>query len=152
MPSPSKKSVGQRKNIYFRAFSLDALFPQAFLESDYLLPLESYREKPLLPWVTKDIKSNNTIDVQTIDKGIEFGWWVEIFTLKPICLYYFGSFDQRLEATLNQDGYIEDLLAEGTEIMSVQTKRCQPSQLTLSHQELNPSDFKFLPSLIEIPT
>ncbi len=42
-------------------------------------------------------------------------WWLEVFTLKPNCIYYFGPFDTSTEAEINQSGYIEDLKDEGAE-------------------------------------
>lgn len=77
-------------------------------------------------------------------KPIDFGWWIEIFTVHPFCLYYFGCFDSRSEAELAQAGYIENLIREGAIIVAVQTKRCQPKQVTLSQHELSASDFELI--------
>jgi hypothetical protein len=57
-------------------------------------------------------------------------WWVEILTTQPPCLYYFGPFDSTEEAIFYQTGYIEDLLAEGSQGISIQVKQCQPEILT----------------------
>ncbi len=59
-----------------------------------------------------------------------FPWWVEIYTVKPRCLYYFGPFDSMAEAKEYQSGYIEDLEKEGAEGITVAIKQCKPQELT----------------------
>jgi hypothetical protein len=66
----------------------------------------------------------------------ELGWWLEILTAQPLCLYYFGAFETRLEATSLQRGFIEDLLQENALILSTNLQFLQPSQLTLIGDEL----------------
>jgi len=62
---------------------------------------------------------------------IEMDWWVEILTIKPCCTYYFGPFESAQEAVLAQDGYIEDLVNEGAQEITVQIKWCKPRELTI---------------------
>lgn len=57
--------------------------------------------------------------------------WLQIDTYGPRCTYYFGPFLTAKEATLEQDGYIEDLTQEGTKTIIVRMKRCKPKQLTI---------------------
>lgn len=78
----------------------------------------------------------------------QLGWWIEIFTANPICIYYFGVFENPWEAALMNKGYIQDLQAEGAVVISDQIKHCQPKQLTIFAQELHASDFKIFPSVI----
>ncbi len=59
-----------------------------------------------------------------------WGWWVELHTDRPDCLYYFGPFSSAAEAENSVQGYIQDLSDEGAENITVQVKRCKPSQLT----------------------
>jgi hypothetical protein len=59
-------------------------------------------------------------------------WWVEIITEHPSCTYYFGPFLSHREAQDAEAGYEEDLRQEGAQHISVQIKRCQPVELTLS--------------------
>jgi Domain of unknown function (DUF1816) len=66
---------------------------------------------------------------------IEMDWWVEILTTKPWCTYYFGPFTSVQEAVLVQDGYIEDLVNEGTQGIIVQIKWCKPKELTVFPQD-----------------
>ncbi|MDJ0651318.1 MAG: DUF1816 domain-containing protein [Xenococcaceae cyanobacterium MO_188.B19] len=61
----------------------------------------------------------------------DFGWWIEIITIKPICIYYFGVFDSIYEAEQFKDGYIEDLAQEKAEIVNMAIKQCQPRNLTI---------------------
>ena len=64
-------------------------------------------------------------------KPAEFGWWITIVAEKPLYIYYFGVFDSYSEAKEHQSGYIEDLNAEGSKILNIGIKRCQPRQLTI---------------------
>jgi hypothetical protein len=59
------------------------------------------------------------------------GWWVEIFTCEPVCLYYFGHFDTSEEAHNSQNGFVEDLMAEGVNDIRTQLRFCQPKRLTV---------------------
>jgi Domain of unknown function (DUF1816) len=59
-----------------------------------------------------------------------WGWWIELHTDRPDCLYYFGPFSSAAEAENSVQGYIQDLSDEGAENITVQVKRCKPMQLT----------------------
>jgi hypothetical protein len=58
-------------------------------------------------------------------------WWVEIKTLQPQCLYYFGPFDSLDEAQLHQSGYVEDLQREEAQEIYVAIKQLNPKVLTI---------------------
>lgn len=59
-------------------------------------------------------------------------WWVEINTTVPNCTYYFGPFTCFEEAVEYRDGYIEDLIEEGANGITVNIKKqFQPQLLTL---------------------
>lgn len=58
-------------------------------------------------------------------------WWVEIITSAPRCIYYFGPFEDYVEAKDTYPGYIEDLDSEGAQGIIVVIKRCQPEELTV---------------------
>ncbi len=65
-------------------------------------------------------------------------WWLEIQTAKPYCIYYFGPFASPKEARLHQAGYVEDLVHEQAEGITIQLKQCQPKELTIcSESELD---------------
>jgi hypothetical protein len=64
------------------------------------------------------------------------GWWIEILTAQPLCLYYFGAFTSHQEVQQLKAGFIEDLLLESATILSANILFCQPSQLTLTRDEL----------------
>ena len=61
----------------------------------------------------------------------KYPWWVEVKTINPFCVYYFGPFETMKEAQLNQDGYIEDLVEEKAYGISVELKQCLPNNLTV---------------------
>lgn len=57
-------------------------------------------------------------------------WWVEISTQIPRCLYYFGPFESQEEAIINQNGYGEDLMAEGAVEIKINILQAEPEILT----------------------
>lgn len=61
----------------------------------------------------------------------KFGWWVEIQTDEPMCIYYFGVFYNFWEADYYKKGYILDLEQEKAKIVHAETKHCQPEELTI---------------------
>lgn len=77
--------------------------------------------------------------------ALRFSWWIEVFTTQPICIYYFGPFDNPSEANAAQDGYLQDLKREGANIVSVRTHLCQPRKLTIYENELTIHDLEFGP-------
>ena len=77
-----------------------------------------------------------TIANSLIDKTSIKPYWVEITTKQPQCIYYFGPFDSSEEAKTMQYGYIEDLTAEKAVGISVNIKRCLPTELTVTEKEL----------------
>ena len=80
-----------------------------------------------------------TVDRPTLDETTyEFGWWVEIFTAHPPCLYYFGTFETAQEAEQSQAGFVQDLFHEGASGISHRVNfQQQPSLLTISCEELS---------------
>ncbi len=77
-------------------------------------------------------------------KNIVQQYWIEVITDKPICTYYFGPFLTRQGANLAQSGFIEDLETENAKITKVETKRCQPQELTIVSPLNDNSDFAFV--------
>ncbi len=66
---------------------------------------------------------------------LRLAWWLEIVTDNPRCTYYFGPFVSEREARFNQDGYIEDLEQENAEIVTVEIKQGQPTELTIDGEQ-----------------
>jgi hypothetical protein len=58
-------------------------------------------------------------------------WWVEISTVQPQCLYYFGPFTNAIEAKVATLGYIEDLEGESAQGIKTQIKRGKHYRLTI---------------------
>lgn len=68
---------------------------------------------------------------QTINsRKTKIPWWVKITTDRPNCIYYFGPFDDKLEATKMQFGYIEDLMAEKAGGITAEIEQTNPNSLT----------------------
>lgn len=63
-------------------------------------------------------------------------WWVEIQTITPHCIYYFGPFESSSEANAAYPGYIEDLDSEGAQGIVVIVRHCkQPEVLTIFSED-----------------
>ncbi len=58
-------------------------------------------------------------------------WWIQIKTIRPFCIYYFGPFDCQEEANMSQFGYIEDLMGEKADGITTEIKQCQPQAMTI---------------------
>jgi Domain of unknown function (DUF1816) len=65
-----------------------------------------------------------------------WGWWIEVRTLCPDYVYYFGPFLSKIDAQRSKLGYSQDLESEGSKIISTNIKWCKPSQLTICTEEL----------------
>lgn len=61
-------------------------------------------------------------------------WWIEISTDTPHCVYYFGPFTKKDDATKAETGYVEDLTQEGAAVLKLSViKRPTPAQLTVDY-------------------
>ena len=58
-------------------------------------------------------------------------WWIKMQTSTPLCTYYFGPFESRLQATYHRQGYIQDLTEEGAGEILTEIKKYQPVVLTV---------------------
>jgi Domain of unknown function (DUF1816) len=65
-----------------------------------------------------------------------WGWWIELQTLHPGYVYYFGPFLSKTEAEKLKYGYSQDLESEGSKIVSINVKWCKPYQLTICTDKL----------------
>ncbi|WP_013320912.1 DUF1816 domain-containing protein [Gloeothece verrucosa] len=74
-------------------------------------------------------------------------YWVEIQTDYPRCIYYFGPFFTKKEADEAKMGYLEDLEHEGAKGISVVSKRCKPSKLTIFDEKEEFKQIRVIPSL-----
>ena len=71
--------------------------------------------------------------------------WVEIITVQPRCIYYFGPFLNKKEAKMAQPGYIEDLQNEGAIGITVKIKYCKPSKLTICDERQEQKEIDIIP-------
>lgn len=67
-------------------------------------------------------------NLNQLDEG---NWWVEIITMEPWSMYYFGPFNDFQDANGMQPGYVADLIKEGVQTIQVTVKECHPVNLTL---------------------
>jgi Domain of unknown function (DUF1816) len=78
-------------------------------------------------------------------EALRLSWWIEVFTAHPLCIYYFGPFETEREAQLAQEGHLEDLRAEGADIISMRTSFSQPQRLTIYEDELTIHNLEWVP-------
>ncbi|HEY9771224.1 MAG TPA: DUF1816 domain-containing protein [Coleofasciculaceae cyanobacterium] len=76
-----------------------------------------------------------TVASSIIGKNNSLPYWIEVTTMQPHCIYYFGPFDNYREAKRSQGGYIEDLIEEKANGISVKIQRCLPTNLTITEEE-----------------
>jgi hypothetical protein len=77
------------------------------------------------------------LDLLGLQKTEKQPYWLRISTKVPKCIYYFGPFDNLLEAKASQGGYIEDLMAENAIGIHVELEqRPQPEELTTCEEDL----------------
>jgi Domain of unknown function (DUF1816) len=69
-------------------------------------------------------------------------WWIEVGTVNPICIYFFGPFEAQSEAESSKQGFVQDLESEKAWVIYSNTKLCQPRQLTIERDELTTQDLK----------
>ncbi|MEO1298349.1 MAG: DUF1816 domain-containing protein [Cyanobacteria bacterium J06636_16] len=75
-------------------------------------------------------------------------WWVEVKTVDPMCIYYFGPFESEGEAELAKKGYVEDLELEGAkQVQAAVLYRKRPEQLTVEGAHMGDSVPKDEPAL-----
>ena len=71
-----------------------------------------------------------------IQEAMKKAWWLEVATKIPECIYYFGPFESATEAEIAQAGHVEDLEREKAQGITAKVELCQPTQLTISKDEL----------------
>jgi Domain of unknown function (DUF1816) len=70
----------------------------------------------------------------------ELNWWLEVGTIHPICIYFFGPFEDPLEAEFSKEGFSQDLEGENARLLYSDVKLCKPRQLTIERNELTIHD------------
>ena len=78
---------------------------------------------------------------------LKLALWVEIVTLEPQCIYYFGPFACANSAQKAVSGYIEDLKQESAQGITVTLKQMQPRELTIFEDELVESFDQLSPAI-----
>jgi hypothetical protein len=65
------------------------------------------------------------------DQHGDLGWWIEVFTAHPACIYYFGVFENSKTAEAALPGFIDDLLDEGARGLVSRIDFHTPSEFTI---------------------
>jgi Domain of unknown function (DUF1816) len=66
-----------------------------------------------------------------LDQQRNLGWWIEIFTAHPACIYYFGVFEHAHLAEAALPEFINDLLDEGAKGLVSRIDYHSPIDLTI---------------------
>lgn len=64
-------------------------------------------------------------------KILRLSWWLEIKTVIPPRIYYFGPFSSRKEAKISQYDHLEHLLQKKVQGTTVEIKQLQPKELVI---------------------
>jgi hypothetical protein len=76
---------------------------------------------------------------------LPLAWWLEVGTLKPLCIYYFGPFESQQETHTAKHGFLRDLENKNVILAFACSKFCQPQQLTIDKNDLTIEDLKTYP-------
>jgi hypothetical protein len=71
----------------------------------------------------------------------ELGWWIEVFTAHPACMYYFGVFENVTTAEEAMTGFVDDLISEGSKGMVSRVCFHRPIELTLDLEQSRMAHF-----------
>jgi hypothetical protein len=93
--------------------------------------------------------------VKTPDRLVkdgDLGWWIEIFTAQPACIYYFGIFEDTKTAAEALSGFTEDLLDKGITGLVARIHFHNPHELTvdLDQEEVLPNRMTHFPPGVDI--
>lgn len=119
-------------------FADDATFCIGLLEEKLLINQQIIDNiSTIVKEYNEFIMANNNINKNhQRDNFINFSevnWWIRIDTVKPSMTYYFGPFDNLLEATENYHGYVEDLMEEKAEGIAFDFQFINPPSLTIEN-------------------
>lgn len=78
------------------------------------------------------------------------GWWIEIFTAQPACIYFFGGFESAKTAQEALPGFTEDLLEEGASGLVARIGFHNPCQLTIDLEEAHSTQMTHFPPGVDI--
>lgn len=74
---------------------------------------------------------DSLIERDNLNSYASLGWWIEISTAYPACIYYFGAFENTKVAEAAMFGFIDDLLEEGARGMVAKVYFHAPVKLTI---------------------
>jgi hypothetical protein len=102
------------------------------------------------------VSSMSSHNLYRDETNLRVGWWLEVGTLNPLCIYFFGPFEGQMEAEAAKRGFFEDLEREDARILYFNVKFCQPRKLTIFADEVTIPDLQlsspsFFEALIGLP-
>ena len=83
----------------------------------------------LRPEQTSPIK--NSCSEISCSEILRLSWWLEVKTVVPPCVYYFGPFSSQKEAQISQYHYIDDLSQKKAHGITAEVKQLQPKELMI---------------------
>jgi Domain of unknown function (DUF1816) len=96
--------------VYLLVLILDLHFTSLVSKTQTTLELATYKK------ITKGCDSCTVIHdsaakiFDSLVKDEDLGWWIEVFTAYPACIYYFGVFEDTKTAAAALSEFTEDLL------------------------------------------
>lgn len=80
-----------------------------------------------------NLKTERSLEILS---KLGLAYWLEVITHDPWCVYYFGPFSTIQDAELSQHGYLQDILEESAQPISITIKQFQPHTLTIFEDSL----------------
>jgi Domain of unknown function (DUF1816) len=72
-------------------------------------------------------------------------WWLEIGIMNPICLGYFGPFQDEDEANKAQQAHLAELQDKDLKVVFARSRFCRPRKMTILENELTIQDLETTP-------
>ena len=63
-------------------------------------------------------------------------WWIEIVTVNPCRIYYFGLFISANKAKFDRPRYLEQVKQGSTKVIAVTVQKCRPVKQSVDEDEL----------------
>jgi hypothetical protein len=86
-----------------------------------------------------------TLSIDERNNELSLDWWIEVGATHPLCIYYFGPFENQLAAESSKDEYLEDLRPEKSAIVYSRVKFCQPRKRIIQENQLTINDLSISP-------
>jgi Domain of unknown function (DUF1816) len=86
-----------------------------------------------------------TLSTDERNNELSLNWWIEVGATHPLCIYYFGPFENQVDAEFSKDECLEDLEHEKSAIVYARVKFCQPRKRVIQENQFTIHDLSISP-------